>query len=75
MDRTEKIMSCLVILALVAVLLHSHRSRGHKGNLTGLRVNTSTVDDEKRGPAYLLSALPIHRISDDLTDDVSSGWE
>lgn len=76
MDRAEKIMTALVLLALVAVLLHSHRRRGHHGNLTGVRMNTSALPDPcHRGPAYLLSALPVERRSDDFTDAVSSRWE
>lgn len=75
MDRIEKIGTCLVVAALIAVLVSSHRSRGHNGNLTGLRMNASAVpDDCRRGPSYLLSALPEHRRSDDFTDAVSDSW-
>ncbi|MDE2020004.1 MAG: hypothetical protein KGJ13_06700 [Patescibacteria group bacterium] len=58
-------MTALVIAALIAVLLHAHRRRGHRGNLTGVRVNMSATDNDRRGPAYLLSALPERRLSDD----------
>ena len=74
MDRAEKIMTALVIVALIAVLLMAHRRRGHKGNLTGVRLNVSALDDNRRGPSYLLSALPIHRHSDDFAEPVSNDW-
>lgn len=71
MDRAEKIMTALLIVALIAVLLHAHRSRGHRSNLTGLDLNTSTLpDNSRRGPTYLLSALPDHRNVNDAIQDV-----
>ena len=73
MDRFEKICTCLVIAGLVAVLVASHRRRGHNGNLTGLRMNTSAsrCDAYLPSPAYLASALPLHRRNDDFADAVS----
>ena len=74
MDRAEKIMTALVIVALIAVLLMSHRRRGYNGNLSGVRLNVSALDDYRRGPSYLLSALPLHRNSDDVAPSVSEDW-
>lgn len=73
MDRFEKILTALSLTGLIAVLAVSHRRRGHNGNLTGLRMNTSAhpCDGYARGPAYMLSALPLHRRSDDYADPVS----
>lgn len=70
MDRAEKIMTALVIVALIAVLLHAHRRRGHNANLTGVKLMQSATNDCERGPAYLLSALPRHRRSNDKVQDV-----
>ncbi len=73
MDRAEKIMTAIVIAGMIAVLCSAHRRRGHAGNLTGLRMNTSAspCDISRRGPLYLLSALPSHRRSDDYADPTS----
>lgn len=71
MDRVEKIGTILLMVALVATLAHSHRRRGHQGNLTGVKVNTPALDYDRPGPAYLTSALPSHRRRDDYADPVS----
>ena len=66
MDRFEKIMTALVLAGLIGVLAHTHRRRGHRGNLTDVRMNLSASPcDSDRGPAYLLSALPLQRRTDD----------
>jgi hypothetical protein len=72
MDRAEKIMTALVIAALVAVLANSHRRRGHHGNLTGVDMNMSASPcDDRSGPSYLLSALPDFRRENDFAPRVS----
>jgi hypothetical protein len=72
MDRFEKIASALVLAGLIGVLCHTHRRRGHNGNLTGIRMNQSAGPcDNDYGPAYLLSALPSFRRKDDYADPVS----
>lgn len=70
MDRVEKIGTILLMVALVATLAHSHRRRGHQGKLTGVSVNTPDLAN-RRGPVYLLAALPEHRRRDDYADPVS----
>lgn len=68
MDRVDKIFTILVTLGLVGVLVHAHRPRG----LGNVRVNTPALPKMyDRGPAYLLSALPQHRVSDEYADPVS----
>jgi hypothetical protein len=72
MDRADKIFTILAFAAMIGVLVHTHRPRGHRGVLTGVKVNTSATPDAwKRGPAYLLSALPAKRRGDDFADPTS----
>jgi hypothetical protein len=72
MDRADKIFTILAFAAMIAVLASSHRRRGHKGVLTGVKANTSDMPDNSRvGPAYLLSALPARRVKDDYADPSS----
>jgi hypothetical protein len=72
MDRVDKIFTILAFAGMIAVLLHTHRPRGHRGVLTGVKANTSDQPDGCRaGPAYLLSALPAARRMDDYADPSS----
>lgn len=71
MERFDKIATALAIAVLIGVLAHSHRRRGHNGNLTGVRMNTPDLDTSQRGPAYLLAALPSYRRRDDYADPAS----
>jgi hypothetical protein len=68
MERIDKIFTILVMMAFVAFLVHGHKRRG----IASVHMNTSASPcDGDRGPAYLLSALPIHRRQDDYADPVS----
>jgi hypothetical protein len=71
MDRADKIFTILSMIALVGLLVHHHRPRGHRGVLSGVKVNTPAVPSMDVGPAYLLSALPIMRRKDDYADPSS----
>lgn len=67
MERADKIFVALAAVALIAILAHDYRSP-----LRGVRLNVSaSPDDRDRGPAYLLSNLPRHRIADDELPSVS----
>jgi hypothetical protein len=72
MDRADKIFTILAFAGMIAVLLHTHRPRGHRGVLTGVKANTSDMPDgAKPGPVYLLSNLPSRRLKDDYADPSS----
>lgn len=68
MERIEKIGTALVMIALVAVLVNTGWRRS-KHILDG-DLNTPAVP-RLTGPAYLTSALPIHRRNDDYADPSS----
>jgi hypothetical protein len=72
MDRADKIFTILSISGMIALLVCSHRSRG---KLAGVNMNESAAPSVKRGPAYLLSALPVSRFRDEYAGAVSTGWE
>lgn len=65
MDRADKIFTILAFAAMIAVLVSNTKRAGLPA------VNTSAAPSTKSGPAYLLSALPLSRRSDDYADAVS----
>lgn len=70
MERADKIFTILVMAGLVAILVMQYRRHP---KLPHVRLNESATDQVRRGPAYLLSALPIQRPNDD-TLPVVSQW-
>lgn len=69
MDRADKIFTILALTLMIGILVCYHRPRG---NLADIRLNTSaTPNPFKRGPAYLLSALPSHRAQNDFQEPTS----
>ena len=68
MERADKIFVILSAIGLVAVLVMQHQPR----RAGDARVNVSSAPvSADTGPAYLLSALPSRRVSDDYADPSS----
>lgn len=68
MERIEKIGTALVMVALVAVLVHTSVRRSK--HLPDAALNTPAAP-RLAGPAYLTAALPSHRRNDDYADPSS----
>lgn len=72
MERVDKIFMGLALVALVGLFVHQ-RPAARKGWATPARsrLNVSATPDNRPGPAYMLSALPARRSSDDFVSPVS----